>query len=211
MTDELERPITGPIHDQISAFVDDELSDEEASFLVRRLERDADARKQLLRYTTIGSALRGELLQPDPGILRRRIESAFTGSIAAPATRSRLGLAGRRQLMRPLVSVGIAAAVAIAAVLLLRAMNESRLEPGASGQIPIQARQLIEPQSYVVPPDGGQNDIIQNRSVVPPIRLTNYLVHHGEYASRLSRTSVHSNVVSASDSPRRSEDQAIRE
>ena len=35
--------------------------------------------------------------------------------------------------------------------------------------------------------------------IAPQIRLTNYLVHHGEYASRLSRTSVHSNVVGASE------------
>jgi sigma-E factor negative regulatory protein RseA len=211
MTDELERPITGPIHDQISAFIDDELSDEEASFLVRRLERDADARRQLLRYTTIGSALRGELLQPDPGILRRRIESALMGSAAAPVARSRLGYQWRRQLVRPLVSIGVAAAVAVAAVLLMRAVNEPRLDPAASGAVPVQARQVLEPQSYVVPPDIGQNDVIQNRSVVPTIRLTNYLMHHGEYASRLSRTSVHSNVVAASDSPRRTEDQAVRE
>lgn len=33
------------------------------------------------------------------------------------------------------------------------------------------------------------------RMASPPVRLTNYMMQHGEYASRLSRTSVHSNVV----------------
>jgi hypothetical protein len=50
----------------------------------------------------------------------------------------------------------------------------------------------VEPASYVVP-----REVAEGRAVVPTIRLTNYLVHHGEYASGLSRTSVHSNVVTA--------------
>jgi hypothetical protein len=58
--------------------------------------------------------------------------------------------------------------------------------------VPLQARDAVEAPSYVVPPE-----VAEGRVVTPPIRLTNYLMHHGEYASRLSRTSVHSNVVSA--------------
>jgi hypothetical protein len=44
--------------------------------------------------------------------------------------------------------------------------------------------------SYVVPPDTDAP-----RLAYPTVRLTNYMMQHGEYASRLSRTSVHSNVV----------------
>ena len=196
MTDELDDQVTGPVHDQISAFIDDELSDEESAFLVRRFERDPETRSQMLRYATIGSALRGELLQPYPAILRRRIEGALSG--VAPAQQARLpaGYRWRRtKLVRPLLSVGIAASVAVAAVVVLRSVNEARVTPngpGASTQMPVQARQWTEPPSYVVP-----QDVVESRPVAPPIRLTNYLVHHGEYASRLSRTSVHSNVVGA--------------
>src|SRR5690606_28907488 len=59
------------IHDQVSAFLDDELSAEECAFLVRRIERDPEARDKLVRYSLIGSALREELLPPVPYILRR--------------------------------------------------------------------------------------------------------------------------------------------
>ena len=53
--------MTESIQDQVSAFIDDELSAEECAFFVRRLERDPEARRQLIRYTTMGAVLRGEL------------------------------------------------------------------------------------------------------------------------------------------------------
>ena len=81
MTNEPRDRAPGPVHDQISAFLDDELSDEETAFLVRRFERDAEARNQLRRYTAIGCALRGELTTADPDVLRRRITSALHGAV----------------------------------------------------------------------------------------------------------------------------------
>jgi negative regulator of sigma E activity len=48
------------IHEQVSKFVDDEMSVEECDFFVRRLERDGDARSRYLRYQLIGAALRRE-------------------------------------------------------------------------------------------------------------------------------------------------------
>src|SRR5690606_17966250 len=68
------------IHEQVSAFIDDDLSAEECAFLVRRFERDPESRSKLVRYSLIGSALRGELLPPDPDMLRRRVNAALNGS-----------------------------------------------------------------------------------------------------------------------------------
>ena len=62
--------MTGQIQEQISAFSDDELSPEECEFLVRRLERDSESREKVQSYAVIGAALRGELLGPDPDVLR---------------------------------------------------------------------------------------------------------------------------------------------
>jgi sigma-E factor negative regulatory protein RseA len=192
--------MTDQINDQISAFIDDELSDEESAFLLRRFERDSDARSLAVRYTMIGSALRGELLGPDPAILRRRVAVAMTGAPLAaarpPVTR------WRTRLARPLVGVGIAATVAIAAIGGLRLINDARNAEGASAGVtafsPREMREIVTaPASYVVPPEVSDPPV-----VAPAIRLTNYLVHHGEYASRLSRTSVHSNVVGAVDAAR---------
>jgi sigma-E factor negative regulatory protein RseA len=199
--------MTDQINDQISAFIDDELSDEESAFLLRRFERDSSSRDLAVRYTMIGSSLRGELLGPDPLILRRRIAVAMTGAPLAasrpPVTRAHARLA------RPLVGVGIAATVAVAAIGGLRLMNDARQTDGVAAGVtassPREMREIVTtPASYVVPQEVSDPPV-----VAPAIRLTNYLVHHGEYASRLSRTSVHSNVVGAVEAARAEQVEAV--
>jgi negative regulator of sigma E activity len=188
-------PMSEQIQEQISALMDDELSIEECTFLVRRLERDPAARRKFASYATIGAALRGELLQPDPAILRRRLEQTLSGAAPpapAPASSRRAGWA--RKLATPALGIGIAASVAAAGLLVLRAGSEwgGAVTPVAE---PLQAAAPVsEPRSYVVPQSVAARDTVQQ-----PIRLTNYLVHHGEYASGLSRTSVHSNVVAGQE------------
>lgn len=178
--------MTEQIHDQTSAFVDDELLPEECAFFVRRLERDAETRAKLVRYMAAGSVLRNEALMADPDLLRRRIGACLDGvTAAAPRMPRRRGLAG---FVKPLVGTGIAASVALAALVALRGTGELTSEgvPAA----PLQATQSTD-VSYVVP-----QELPIGAAVSPPIRYTNYLMHHGEYASGLNRTLVRSNVVS---------------
>jgi hypothetical protein len=95
---------------------------------------------------------------------------------------------------RPLLGVGIAAAVAVVAIGALRSLNEPSLSPDGAIPVvaaPLQARDAVVAPSYVVPQDTDQS------RTTAPIRLTNYLMHHGEFASGLTRTSVNSNVVGA--------------
>lgn len=188
--------MTDKINDQISAFIDDELSDQECAFLVRRFEHDTVARGQAVRYTMIGSALRNELLRPDPAILLRRISSALDGA-AAPAAHAPPAAAAQSRhwsarVVRPLAGLAIAAGVASIAILGLRQLNDTPLSAAGPAVVAKEAADVAEPPSYVVP-----RDVAEGHPVMPTIRLTNYLVHHGEYASGLSRTSVHSNVVTA--------------
>ena len=197
--------MTEEINDQISAFVDDELSEQECAFLVRRFDHDPNVRGKALRYTMIGSALRSELLQPDPAVLRRRIAGAIDGA-PLPVVR----VAGGRwtaRLAKPLLGVGIAASVALGAIVGLRFVNDARTGTG-SGLDPAQATAQLSAESapsYVVPLE------VSNTTVVtPPHRLTNYLVRHSEYASGLSRTSVRSNVVGAAEEAAR-ESSALEE
>ena len=184
--------MTEQISDQTSAFIDDELPDEESAFLLRRFERDADARGRAIRYTMIGAALRDELL-PDHTLLRRRIALAITGA-ALPTQRA--PSRWRSRYLRPLLGVGIAASVAVASIVGLRALNDTRLggTGAALSSMPLQTRAPDAPPSYVVP-----QEVADAPAVAPAVRLTNYVVHHSEYASRLSRTSVRSNVVGAAE------------
>jgi negative regulator of sigma E activity len=179
--------------EQTSLFVDDELSAEECEFFVRRLKRDPDARGQLVRYQLIGAALRGELKTSDPDLLRRRLQAAMDG-VAFGRTASARRPSRYTRFLKPAVGLAIAASVAVAALLTLHtssrnAASDTRVADTASNEVG-DVERVADGASYVVPPETAPR-----RVVTPPVRLTNYMMQHGEYASRLHRTSVHSNVV----------------
>jgi sigma-E factor negative regulatory protein RseA len=187
--------MTDQINDQISAFIDNELSADESALLVRRFERDPEARARAMRYTLIGASLRGELLEPHPSVLRQRVAAALSGNTPiAPRARERW----TDRVARPLLGVGIAATVAVVAIGVLRSVNETSVSPGGVLPVaatPLETREAVVAPSYVVPQDTDPS------RTVAPIRLTNYLMHHGEFASGLTRTSVNSNVVGAPIEP----------
>ena len=192
--------MTDQINDQISAFIDNELSADETALLMRRFERDNEARARAMRYTLIGSSLRGELLEPHPSVLRQRISAALSGNAAPSAPRAREPWNDR--WARPLLGLGIAATVAIVAVGTLRSLNEASLAPGnvaPNGGLPLTASSEV----YVVP------QATDPSGVGAPIRLTNYLMHHGEFASGLTRTSVNSNVLGGAIEPAAVSDAAV--
>jgi sigma-E factor negative regulatory protein RseA len=185
--------MTDQINDQISAFIDNELSADESALLVRRFEKDTDARARAMRYTLIGASLRGELLEPHPSVLRQRIASALSGNAAPSVPRAREPWNDR--WARPLLGLGIAATVAVVAIGTLRSLNEASLTPAPGLPTAANALQISDrPQSYVVPQAADQ-------SSVGGVRLTNYLMHHGEFASGLTRTSVNSNVLGVAMEP----------
>ena len=185
------------IQDQISAFTDDELSAEECAFLVRRLERDPKTRDRVLRYSIIGAALRGELPNPDPDVLRRRVRAELDG--VRPVDQLPESRAMTRRYFRPAVGFGIAASVAVAALALLYAVNSpidsSAPAPQIAGTASDTAGQVIPP-SYVVPNEAVGPLTVGDTLSQPPIRLTNYLITHGQYAPGIRRTSIHTHVIS---------------
>lgn len=178
------------IHEQISAFLDDELSSEQSAFLVRRLTSDALARRQTIRYATIGSILREDAVLSNSTILRDRIHAVLDGaslshtSVRAPSRRP-------RRWTRTVAGASVAAGVAVAALVGLRAINEGTSESSDVRSATVVPGVWSEPDSYTVPGDNSQSAQI----TAPPIRLTNYLMQHGSYASMLNRTSVSSNVI----------------
>lgn len=183
------------VQDQISAFTDDELSAEECAFLVRRLERDPKTRDRIQRYSIFGAALRGELPNPDPDVLRRRVRAELDGVRAVEQVRESPAVQSR--YFRPAVGLGIAASVAVAALALLNTVNSPldtsdpapRVAGVSSGFGP------EDPPSYIVPSEAagplGVGDTLSS-----PIRLTNYLITHGQYAPGIRRTSIHTHVIS---------------
>ncbi len=186
------------IEDQMSAFADDELLAEECEFLVRRLERDTVKREKMLRYAVIGASIRGDLLGPDPDVLRKRLRQTLDGVSLAPAPAAATPGPGAR-LLRPLVGTGIAAAAAVVGLLAIYNSTQVGYDDAAPAMASEQAPVDVAAPSYVVPQDATVNLVVSDASSRPPARLTNYLVRHGEYAIGIGRTSIHSNVVSGRD------------
>jgi hypothetical protein len=140
------------------------------------------------------------LLQPNPDRLRCRIHEALNGttpaltSVVVPRSR------WQRRLTAPAFGVGIAAAVALASLFVVRTVNQAGSPVSAPASAaalasPLSARNSNSSPSYVVPQDAAQ----AGSTVQAPIRLTNYLVHHGEFTSLLNRTWVYSTVVGGFD------------
>ena len=205
--------MTGQINDQISAFADDELSPEECEFLVRRLERDPECREKVLRYSAIGASLRGEILAPHPDVLRERLSQSLDGvSLVARTPTSAPRWTSR--LLRPVAGAAIAAGVAAAALFALN--NSGQLNPAGSNA-PLVAQQTAVGDvndtipSYIVPQNPENGLGVPEPIIQSPIRLTNYLDRHGEYAFGIGRTSIHSSVVSGQDAWRVDADELAEE
>ena len=175
------------IQEQISAFLDGELPANEAELLVHRLSRDEAMRGKAVSYRLIGAAMRNELLAPHPDQLRRNVLRALDAD-SAPTVSPAVPRWDYRQLMRPAVGVALAASVAVIAILGLQTITQPGGSPGARPLV-TEATQTPAP-SYVVP-----QETLDGSAVQLPIRLTNYLVNHGEYASGLRRAAIHSDIV----------------
>ena len=184
------------IQDQMSAFTDDELSAEECAFLVRLLERDPKSRDRVMRYSVIGAALRGELPNPDPDVLLRRVQAELDGTGAVEQVPD--VLPGSKRFFRPAVGLGIAASVAVTALALLNVANSPTGISDQATQIAGTATGvgLRDQPSYVVPLEAAGTLAMGDALPSPPIRLTNYLITHGQYAPGIRRTSIHTNVIS---------------
>lgn len=123
---------------QISAFVDGELPAAQVELLLRRLCRDAQLRQQVADYLALGRIVRGEYSLSGMGGLRQRISSSLEEEAAAASPDAAEALPARRRRMpyaRSLAGMGIAAAVAMIALVGLRQFSPSgQFSPSADAQ-----------------------------------------------------------------------------
>jgi sigma-E factor negative regulatory protein RseA len=175
------------IDEQISEFIDDEMSAEGCEFFVRRLGRDADARSRYLRYQLIGAAMRGELLLTNAASRAYPASPVVAQDDRAVRARAPAWLTGGRAA----VGAGIAASVALVAVAGLRLANFTPDDPLPAGTL------ATEAPSYVVPPPA-----FDAQSLVPlqgEVTGIQYLIHHTRYSSGLNSTIMRSSVVAGPD------------
>ena len=184
---------TDRLNEQISGFIDDELSREECEFFVRRLQRDSESRSQYIRYQVIGAAIRGEHVTRGLAGLRERVQHALEDR---PGLGAEVAPRRHHPAWHWAAGASIAVSVAAVAVLGLRFAGQLPFSFGSGSAIADQRLELVEPPSYVVPRVAPQPQI-----VAPTVQLTGlqYLMHHGRHASTLGRTVVHSNVVAVNE------------
>ncbi len=105
------------IHEQLSALIDDELSDVEQPLLLGRLQRDPELRERLGRYQLIGEVMRGVADIATLGVanrVQRVLQQDTEGQ--APYMPKREGL----NWWKPVAGFAVAASVALVAVLTVR-------------------------------------------------------------------------------------------
>ena len=193
--------MTHRIKEQLSAFLDGELPDQESALLLKRLERDDDLRGALSRYSLIGAVLRSDGDVPAARQVAARVSAAIAKEPLGSAAIARMPARGA--LMRSFAGLAVAAGVAFGAVLLVQQLTAQDGAPEAvlaQSEVPPVEPVSGEPDAldepaevYVTPPateaPGG----------IAPAELANYLVAHYGYASPLVRRSVGAGLISVDD------------
>ena len=193
--------MTHRIKEQLSAFLDGELPDQESALLLKRLERDDDLRGALSRYSLIGAVLRSDGDVPAARQVAARVSAAIAKEPLRVAAIARMP--GLGALTSSLAGLAVAAGVAFGAVLLVQQLATQDGSPQAvlaQVEVPpvvpvsVDTDVIDEPaEIYVTPPaaevPGG----------IAPAELANYLVAHYGYASPLVRRSVGAGLISVDD------------
>jgi len=168
------------IEEQLSVLLDGELPVEEEELLFQRLERDPAHRETFGRYCLIGEFIRGSEVSVETLRISTGVRDALAGDAAHSATRRSPKIVW--SMGKGLVGLGIAASVAVVA--LISFVNLDR--DSVSSRSPAVAQAGL---SYTVPETGRAS------MVIAPVRLTSYLVSHGEFSSALSRRVMDSHIV----------------
>jgi len=189
----MEKHVTRNIEEQLSAFLDGELPEEELALLVRRLERDEGHRATLDRYALIGGALRNEAALRAGGVMRRDIMTALDDSPAEVASVDQPDekSSGIRYLLAASVAV-VAVAVFFAGNLQTPQDMQALDAPVAAvvdspAAIPVLA---VQPAPAVVAVADKAELRERHQAELRRIRLNqermrSYLISHGEHSSPL--------------------------
>ncbi len=188
----MESDVSRSIEEQLSAFLDGELRDEELALLVRRLERDKHYRATLARYSLIGNVVRKDPVQTYPERFRSGIMAAIaadSGQAVSAAKPSQFGRAWRV----PVASV--------AAVLLLALGLSSE---GLVGKLTGSGGAAIAPQAIALESSAVSKPTAEPQSMhtgtnrhasLNPERLNSYMVSHREYSQPLHGSIANSRIV----------------
>jgi negative regulator of sigma E activity len=163
------------LNEQLSALVDDELTDAEQGLLIRQVARDRELHRRLSRYQMISDAMQRHLPEHVDPAFSRRVHDALRDEPASHGS----GIAAGRlaSLFRPVAGLAVAASVAFLAVTALQTSREETAAPAATvATAPADSRYIRAQDSALAaaPETGAQTRNSQ---------LNIYLVNHNEFAA----------------------------
>ncbi|MFK8030544.1 MAG: sigma-E factor negative regulatory protein [Gammaproteobacteria bacterium] len=180
--------MTDQLQEQLSAFIDNELTEEEGSLFVRRLTKDDEFKAGVSRFALIGEAMRGELLAADVQ-LSQRIQTALADESTAVSADTVNATSSWPAWLRPVSGLAVAATVAAVAVLSMQGFDgPDNTEFPANTVADITAKEGVA----LLPVDVPRLKLpaVRPVSVVPQSRMDQYLLRHREYANGFGRQSV---------------------
>jgi sigma-E factor negative regulatory protein RseA len=166
------------IREQLSAFVDGELPENEAELLLRRMSQDADLRQDVAKYLAIGRLMRSEPGLAGADRLHERITAAIDEKPADAGDNS--GAMQASRAIRPLAGFAVAATVALVAIFALQ-QTTGVDEPASETPVPLASDITPGP---VVPSIDAQEE-----------RQRQYFRNHAESSSQLGANGMISRVV----------------
>ena len=159
------------INEQISALIDDELSDEELPLLMKRLASDDELQKSMHRYQMMSQAIKDELPFEGKFDLSAQINQALDEQAEQISTKSDDKNTGKKKfsVFDQVTGFAIAATVAVVAVLVVKTVPENSAVPA---QIATQGTHWISSQPMV---ESKLNAYLvkHNQSVVPAFHGAN--------------------------------------
>ncbi len=187
----MEKDVTRHIEEQLSAFLDGELPEEELAMLVRRLERDENYRATLDRYAVIGGALRNDPVGTDVSELRQGIRAALDRDDMA-TVKPESGLEQQAESggqVRYLLAASLV--VGVMAVFFGDGFNQELTQTPVQGiaQTAVPAPQAtpdaVQPQAQLAvaqDPLRARREQELRRIKLNQERMRSYLISHGEYS-----------------------------
>ncbi len=102
------------MRESLSALMDDEGNELELERVLSQVSGNVELRQTWSRYNLVRSAVQGDQLSHLDWDIAARVQAALSGSEAASASSAHAGF--KQRLLRPLISVGVAASVALTVV-----------------------------------------------------------------------------------------------
>jgi len=193
---------------QLSAMFDDELPPQECELLARRLSRDEALKARWGRYAVVGAVIRAERGVRLNAPLAGRVNAAISAEpTLGAAVTARSSTRAPLRWWQPLSGAAVAAGVAAASVLWLRAQGPAVLpltaqHAASSVTAPLlKASTGLSEASYVTPPPPAVRPML-----VPSTQLANYVVAHSMVSSPVAGRNLLSAFISSESPPASAED-----